>query len=376
MDALSFVYAPPGAPGTGPFLSGARPQEHAVSCFHVRWYVVTTVFLAFDMEMVFRYPWAVVVASVGTKAVVEMFAFLALLVVGVVYAWREGAFRWARLFRFAHAHPRAFVVTAPGATRTRLFVEVELRRRGGCPVPSPAAASMLVVCGRPGADLTAAVDAVWEDVPGPRSLVRLDESASAEEVPAELDRATQELADVPAQWADAVARKDRGPWSPADESGGMGEHDDHMSSHEHHHAALSEYDHGDGPDEMHHGDGHAGHEAGHGQADDSDHDGHEEGPSAEEGDHALEPLPWFGFELLQGAVAGNGEQARHDHQRGEADPVSQAETTALGRAIGVEEVGAVVVEELARVSVDLEPDGHVDDAENGRPCPRVPCQRG
>jgi NADH-quinone oxidoreductase subunit A len=37
----------------------------------------------------------VVVASIGAKAVIEMFAFLALLLVGVVYAWREGAFRWA-----------------------------------------------------------------------------------------------------------------------------------------------------------------------------------------------------------------------------------------------------------------------------------------
>ncbi|HEX6471129.1 MAG TPA: NADH-quinone oxidoreductase subunit A [Streptosporangiaceae bacterium] len=79
----------------GPFLSGGRPAEHAVSRYHVRWYAVTMVFLAFDMEMVFMYPWAVVVASVGPKAVVEMFGFLALLLVGVLYAWREGALRWA-----------------------------------------------------------------------------------------------------------------------------------------------------------------------------------------------------------------------------------------------------------------------------------------
>ncbi|MFD0904757.1 NADH-quinone oxidoreductase subunit A [Actinomadura sediminis] len=91
---LSIALAPPGAVGTGPFLSGMRPQEHALSRYHVRWYVVTMVFLAFDMEMVFMYPWAVVAASVGAKAVVEMFLFLGLLVVGIVYAWREGAFRW------------------------------------------------------------------------------------------------------------------------------------------------------------------------------------------------------------------------------------------------------------------------------------------
>ncbi|HZD73450.1 MAG TPA: NADH-quinone oxidoreductase subunit A [Actinomycetota bacterium] len=77
-----------------PFVSGAVPSEHAVSRFHVRWYAVTMVFLAFDMEMVFMYPWALVVAEVGAKAVVEMFTFLALLLVGVVYAWREGALRW------------------------------------------------------------------------------------------------------------------------------------------------------------------------------------------------------------------------------------------------------------------------------------------
>jgi NADH-quinone oxidoreductase subunit A len=52
------------------------------------------VFLAFDMEMVFMYPWTLVVASVGLKAVVEMFGFLLVLVAGVVYAWREGALRW------------------------------------------------------------------------------------------------------------------------------------------------------------------------------------------------------------------------------------------------------------------------------------------
>lgn len=77
-----------------PFLSGAEPAEHAVSRYHVRWYTITMVFLAFDMEMVFMYPWAVVVAQIGPKAVIEMFGLLAVLVAGVVYAWREGAFRW------------------------------------------------------------------------------------------------------------------------------------------------------------------------------------------------------------------------------------------------------------------------------------------
>ena len=78
-----------------PYMSGHAPAQHAVSRFHARWYAVTIVFLAFDMEMAFMYPWALVVADMGTSAVVEMFGFLGVLFVGVVYAWREGAFRWA-----------------------------------------------------------------------------------------------------------------------------------------------------------------------------------------------------------------------------------------------------------------------------------------
>jgi NADH-quinone oxidoreductase subunit A len=77
-----------------PFLAGERATEHALSRFHVRWYAVTLLFLAFDMEMVFMYPWAVVFADIGVKALVEMFTFLAILMVGVLYAWREGALRW------------------------------------------------------------------------------------------------------------------------------------------------------------------------------------------------------------------------------------------------------------------------------------------
>ncbi|MCZ2402536.1 NADH-quinone oxidoreductase subunit A [Paenarthrobacter sp. Z7-10] len=80
---------------TEPFLSGMPVLEHAVSRYHVRWYTVSIIFLAFDMEMVFMYPWVLVVGRIGAGAVVEMFAFLAVLVAAVIYAWREGAFRWS-----------------------------------------------------------------------------------------------------------------------------------------------------------------------------------------------------------------------------------------------------------------------------------------
>jgi len=80
---------------TTPFLAGGTPREHAVSRFHVRWYPLPMLFLAFDMEMVFMYPWAVVVGEIGASAVIEMFLFLGIIMIGVVYAWREGALRWA-----------------------------------------------------------------------------------------------------------------------------------------------------------------------------------------------------------------------------------------------------------------------------------------
>ena len=78
-----------------PFSGGVLPAEHPLSRYHARWYAMTLVFLAFDLEMLFMYPWALVVAEVGASAVIEMFGFLTLLLLGVVYAWREGAFRWA-----------------------------------------------------------------------------------------------------------------------------------------------------------------------------------------------------------------------------------------------------------------------------------------
>lgn len=86
------VAAPEGA--LSQFLSGHEPTEHAFSRFHVRWYPLTLIYLAFEMEMLFMYPWTLVVAEKGASAVIEMFVFLAILLVGVAYAWREGALRW------------------------------------------------------------------------------------------------------------------------------------------------------------------------------------------------------------------------------------------------------------------------------------------
>jgi NADH:ubiquinone oxidoreductase subunit 3 (subunit A) len=77
-----------------PFESGWLPEQHALSRYHVRWYLATLLFLSFDVEMLFMYPWAVVVVDQGVTAILEMFLFLAALFVAVLWAWREGALRW------------------------------------------------------------------------------------------------------------------------------------------------------------------------------------------------------------------------------------------------------------------------------------------
>lgn len=78
-----------------PFAGGLPPAVHAWSRYHARYYVVALVFLAFDMEMVFMYPWAVVFVREGPIAFVEMGMFITILLLGVLYAWRERALEWA-----------------------------------------------------------------------------------------------------------------------------------------------------------------------------------------------------------------------------------------------------------------------------------------
>ncbi|RXE49065.1 NADH-quinone oxidoreductase subunit A [Chromohalobacter israelensis] len=77
-----------------PFLGGGTPDNHAWSRYHVRYYSMTLLLIAFEMEMMFMYPWAVVFVEKGMKAMMEMGMFLAILSVGIVYAWREGVFKW------------------------------------------------------------------------------------------------------------------------------------------------------------------------------------------------------------------------------------------------------------------------------------------
>jgi NADH:ubiquinone oxidoreductase subunit 3 (subunit A) len=82
-------------PERAPFAGGLPPDVHAWSRYHVRYYVMALVFLAFDMEMVYMYPWAVVFLEEGGVAMVEMGMFIVILLLGVLYMWRERALEWA-----------------------------------------------------------------------------------------------------------------------------------------------------------------------------------------------------------------------------------------------------------------------------------------
>lgn len=78
-----------------PFLGGHEPGLHAWNRYHARYYPMALLFLAFDMEMVFMYPWARVFLQEGMIALGEMGVFIGILLLGVLYGWRERAFTWA-----------------------------------------------------------------------------------------------------------------------------------------------------------------------------------------------------------------------------------------------------------------------------------------
>lgn len=77
-----------------PFESGNPPRGDARIRFPVSFYLVAMLFLIFDLEAVFLYPWAVWFRRLGVFGLVEMGIFLAIVVVGFVYAWEKGALDW------------------------------------------------------------------------------------------------------------------------------------------------------------------------------------------------------------------------------------------------------------------------------------------
>jgi len=73
---------------------GEEPEHQAWIRFHPRYYVVALVFILFDVEAAFLIPWALNVRGLGDVALVAMFVFAAILLLGWVYALRKGALKW------------------------------------------------------------------------------------------------------------------------------------------------------------------------------------------------------------------------------------------------------------------------------------------
>ena len=77
-----------------PFEAGNPPHGDARVRFSVKFYLVAILFLIFDVEVVFLYPWVIVFRDLGTYGLWVMGIFLFLLVVGFLYEWRKGALEW------------------------------------------------------------------------------------------------------------------------------------------------------------------------------------------------------------------------------------------------------------------------------------------
>ncbi|MEA3335441.1 MAG: NADH-quinone oxidoreductase subunit A [Chloroflexota bacterium] len=74
--------------------SGVLPYSDARRRFPVQYYVVAVLFILFDIEVIFLYPWAVVLRQLKLFGLIEMAVFLAILIIGFVYVWRKGALEW------------------------------------------------------------------------------------------------------------------------------------------------------------------------------------------------------------------------------------------------------------------------------------------
>ena len=84
----------PSAQKNSPYECGFEAFEDARMKFDVRYYLVAILFILFDLEIAFLFPWAVVLEEIGLFGFVSMMIFLAILVVGFVYEWMQGALDW------------------------------------------------------------------------------------------------------------------------------------------------------------------------------------------------------------------------------------------------------------------------------------------
>jgi len=84
----------PDSEKTSPYECGFEAFEDSRMKFDVRYYLVAILFIIFDLEIAFLFPWAVVLDEIGIAAFLAMALFLGLLVIGFIYEWKKGALEW------------------------------------------------------------------------------------------------------------------------------------------------------------------------------------------------------------------------------------------------------------------------------------------
>ena len=77
-----------------PYECGIPTRGESMAQFHVGYYLFAILFLMFDVETVFLFPWASICRSLGSGALLAVGTFLVILVLGLAYAWKKGALRW------------------------------------------------------------------------------------------------------------------------------------------------------------------------------------------------------------------------------------------------------------------------------------------
>ncbi len=96
MLSMSYLIAPqrPDAEKLSPYECGFEAFSDARGRFDIRFYLVTLLFIIFDLEIAFLFPWATVLGDIGLFGFWSMMIFLGVLTVGFIYEWRTGALEW------------------------------------------------------------------------------------------------------------------------------------------------------------------------------------------------------------------------------------------------------------------------------------------
>ncbi|HID83301.1 MAG TPA: NADH-quinone oxidoreductase subunit A [Chromatiales bacterium] len=84
----------PDAAKNSPYECGFEAFEDSRMKFDVRYYLVAILFIIFDLEIAFLFPWAIVLDSIGLFGLIAMAVFLGILVIGFIYEWKNGALEW------------------------------------------------------------------------------------------------------------------------------------------------------------------------------------------------------------------------------------------------------------------------------------------